>query len=784
MPPKASRKQYQRGEQVMQVGDPGNHAFKAQPVKNGRKRSMKNNPIEIHSDDEHFQPSKKPCPGPRASNSRSRAAERERTFVEFSQEPDDNLPQEVIIRSNVHLTKLSQPFADKDADVYISLLDKNPRYSFRMHSYILKRASSWFKKELEGDFFDEADSATAAAVTADCGIKYRFELKFEADRNHWVLNRLGLTMFEESQTVAAETTSSISKNSHSVPSNDAFYSRQSSCLPPQYDGSCDDVEMENTMGDPHVSPGLDIFSFLSLPSALQPIQGSASESQGSENHIKLQEDTIVQLNSAEPDLQAQNNVMEQVATPPTSPTKVVAETDTDQMVIQGPQIDRIPQPVLADQIIPTADTPIKAEIESEEQMISPSLPENKSPERQVEVLSNVEEKVDEQLRIELQKIEVPPGRKISPEEQLQVVISMENPMGHEIKTEEAQQATISLLKQQSKIDPFVKEPSNNYVVEQTVIPTTEKTINNVTCQKLAPLKVEQTILDAYRSLFLCYFGCPPTISTTNVTAAAKQSMLLIKIANLYDSAKVVRPYIVASLLSLGRSLYASIRRNPPHFLLLAYKLQCAPIFKEALIHIVGQYPSWPWLTKENRMGPDLGSVIQKKVDDLQDMRFKVNDALFQSCLVKENVRVSINNLNKSTFDMWIIVQIWHDWFSQQLRQCKMVRLHENRCVEKTMYRLIAQGGDAYLNIDDVMTMIEPFRAGSETREWGHWEKDQVELQLNILKKYASENVKGLLINELMGDTGGNADEIEYLTCTEVLELELPWAEAQVVIIED
>lgn len=69
MPPKAPRKEYQRGEQVLQVDDPGNHAFKAQPVKNGRKRSNtsqasnKNDPVEINSDNEHPQPSKKPRPG-------------------------------------------------------------------------------------------------------------------------------------------------------------------------------------------------------------------------------------------------------------------------------------------------------------------------------------------------------------------------------------------------------------------------------------------------------------------------------------------------------------------------------------------------------------------------------------------------------------------------------------------------------------------------------------------------------------------------------------------------
>lgn len=65
IPPKNSRKQFQRGEEVMQVDDPNNQAFKAQPVKNSRKRSntahpsIENSPIEINSDDEQSRPSKK-----------------------------------------------------------------------------------------------------------------------------------------------------------------------------------------------------------------------------------------------------------------------------------------------------------------------------------------------------------------------------------------------------------------------------------------------------------------------------------------------------------------------------------------------------------------------------------------------------------------------------------------------------------------------------------------------------------------------------------------------------
>ncbi|KAF7897217.1 hypothetical protein EAF00_005445 [Botryotinia globosa] len=793
MPPKAPRMQYQRGEQVLQVDDPGNHAFKAQPVKNGRKRpstaqlSIKNGPTEIGSDDEQTQPSKKPRPDPRSSKSGIAGAKKGKIVVEYMSESEDNSHPEVVPCANLPLRKLLKPFADHDADIYIALIQTNPEYSFRLHSYILRRASPWFAGELQENVVNEVDEMLAAKITRETGIRYRFELRLDDHLGYHTLKRVGLTMYKEQPQAVinrAILDSSNRYDGHFFSGNGSSNSRQSSVFLPQYDGSCDNIEIPNTMDGPNISIAFDISGFLSSPRTIPPTQDSINEVQEENNGIELEEDTNTHLNSTEVDPPAQNNVAEQIATPPTSPIKVVTGTNTDLILYQGPQVNTRPQAVLADQIIPTVDTPIKADIESEVQMLSPSLPEHKSPERQLEDLSNGEEKFDEQLRIELQKIKVPQGRQISPEEQLQVALSMENPIGPEIRTEEAQQATISLSKQQFKIDPIVKEPSGNHVIEQTFIPAAEKPINNVTCQKLALPKVEKTVLDAYRSLFLCYFGCAPTISTTNAANAASQSMLLLKIANLYDSVKVVRPYIVAALLSLGRSLYASIRRNPPHFLILANKLQCAPIFKEALIHIAGQYPSWPWLTKEDRMGHDLSKVIQMKFDDLQDMRFKINDALFQSCLVKEKVRVSINNLNKSTFDMWIIVQIWHDWFSQQLRQCKMVRRHENRSVEKNMYRLIAQGGDAYLNIDDVMAMIEPFRAGSETRDWGHWEKDQVGLHLNMLKEYASENVKVLLVNELMGDTGGNAGEIEYLTCTNVHEHQLPWAQTQVVIIED
>ncbi|TGO62786.1 hypothetical protein BCON_0017g00270 [Botryotinia convoluta] len=91
MPPKAPRRQYQRSEQVMQVDDPGNHAFKAQPVKNGGKRSMKSKPIDLDSDDEQSRPPKKSRSVPSASKSRTRVAEPEEPLLKTRQESEELL---------------------------------------------------------------------------------------------------------------------------------------------------------------------------------------------------------------------------------------------------------------------------------------------------------------------------------------------------------------------------------------------------------------------------------------------------------------------------------------------------------------------------------------------------------------------------------------------------------------------------------------------------------------------------------------------------------------------
>jgi hypothetical protein len=110
----------------------------------------------------------------------------------------------------------------------------------------------------------------------------------------------------------------------------------------------------------------------------------------------------------------------------------------------------------------------------------------------------------------------------------------------------------------------------------------------------------QEVLAAYHNLFLIIYSRPPIIDTEDISNALRQAELLIKIAELYSSIQTIRPCLNNSMLQYGRDMYTAILADPPRWLRLSLCLESAPIFKEAIIHIVGRYPFWPSSTVEVR----------------------------------------------------------------------------------------------------------------------------------------------------------------------------------------
>jgi hypothetical protein len=276
--------------------------------------------------------------------------------------------------------------------------------------------------------------------------------------------------------------------------------------------------------------------------------------------------------------------------------------------------------------------------------------------------------------------------------------------------------------------------------------------------------------EAYNNLFLMYYNKTPNIDTNNVEKALRQAEILIQIAALYGSIPIVRPYLSNCMLQYGRDLYKAILKDPPRWLQVSGYLESAPIFKEAVVHIVGSYPHWPWKTvQQEELPEEVHEIIQTKLDNLQTLKTNIDRTLFTSSIriCGQEIRLSENDM--ATFDTWFMVQLWRDWFCRSLVEAKAARDRGNgRCADGNMYRAMWKGGDAYLPIATVQTTLSAFRGDG----FAIWNQRDVEEDLRIMKEFARKQVEPLCANNSMLVV--EEEGIEYFTCTKVETDELPW----------
>jgi hypothetical protein len=164
------------------------------------------------------------------------------------------------------------------------------------------------------------------------------------------------------------------------------------------------------------------------------------------------------------------------------------------------------------------------------------------------------------------------------------------------------------------------------------------------------------VCEAYNNFFLIMHNLPANIDATNIDNTIRQTDLLFHTANLYDCTHIVRPHITHHLLSFGRELFQAICEDPPYWLSIGLDLECPPIFKEAVVHIVGQAPKWQSQTSyfERR----IQDLIELKVSELLALKNTVNEELYKSNINVDGQDLTLFNMDKTTYDSWHVVQVW------------------------------------------------------------------------------------------------------------------------------
>jgi hypothetical protein len=217
------------------------------------------------------------------------------------------------------------------------------------------------------------------------------------------------------------------------------------------------------------------------------------------------------------------------------------------------------------------------------------------------------------------------------------------------------------------------------------------------------------------------------------------------------------------------------------------------IFREALIHVVGQWPMGESQLR-GQVPQEVLHLVEDKVDEIEELRQRVESKLWRLTLTTsrgERVSPSVSWVD------WLVMSLWRQWFAENTTPAPIGILKDSshghsRTASSArsprsgnglppataqvniarVYRLLGLGGSAYLNHDEVKRFM---KLSPEI-----YSRDNVrraERRLDELKNLARDAVQPLTRCFLELDSAKDGDRaVSYLTCVKVVEGEWPWQE--------
>ena len=281
----------------------------------------------------------------------------------------------------------------------------------------------------------------------------------------------------------------------------------------------------------------------------------------------------------------------------------------------------------------------------------------------------------------------------------------------------------------------------------------------------------------YDNLFRIFYNYSPSLDAVNIAEAYIQCKSLLTLADMYDALEVIGPRIDHHLLQFQGRLWKQIAKYPPSYLKLGYLARSKNIFGEALVHVVGQWPSGSSQLKHTVPGAVL-DIIEDKVDELAERKMRIEAKLFRISLnTSKGDRVTPSN----AYTDWLALSMFRQWLvdsttpgpprpgSAGSSRTSQPQQPKPPLSDGSLYRRLGSGGSAYLNHEECKKFIrlKPDEHSRETLR-------RFEKRLDEIKLQAKEIVRPLNRTYLEMDMGKDGGNLGYLTCTKVEEEDFPW----------
>ncbi|KAL8925537.1 MAG: hypothetical protein Q9208_003428 [Pyrenodesmia sp. 3 TL-2023] len=346
---------------------------------------------------------------------------------------------------------------------------------------------------------------------------------------------------------------------------------------------------------------------------------------------------------------------------------------------------------------------------------------------------------------------------------------------------------------------------------------------------------DNDLIRDYDNLFRIFYNYPPNLDPLNIAESYIQCKSLLALADMYDALEVVGPRIDHHLLQFQSRLWKQIAKYPPSYLKLGYLARSKVIFAEALIHVVGQWPSGSSQLRHH-VPEAVFDLIEDKVEELAEKRLKTEGKLFRLTLTTpRGERVTPAN----SYTDWLALSLFRQWLiestspppplppktsnstqqpsprasnnnhhshhnhnnpsSTRAQQQQQSQSQPPTIPPGHLYRLLFSAGPAYLPHDDLKRFFKQAKAFSSSSsseasssatstEYRREELKKFERRMDEVKAMAREVVRPLMRSWLELDLGregggnggggsgggGGGGGLGYLTCTRVEEGDFPW----------
>lgn len=275
----------------------------------------------------------------------------------------------------------------------------------------------------------------------------------------------------------------------------------------------------------------------------------------------------------------------------------------------------------------------------------------------------------------------------------------------------------------------------------------------------------------YESILYAFYNKELTVDHTDMSAALSDCYQLLQISDYLGCTGLVSKPIEVALFKHGQDLFRAIQGVPYAWIEMAYRIRSELIFKECIIHLVGDWKNFK--TKSNivnrlRDVPNVRGLIEKYHRTLLDKSKALELSILSHYphamrLPSEDLPIKRESYAKDIL-VWMALTFFRHWVSQRLVTGKG---RDAQDCGYDLYYALGQGGDTYMD----KSVINQF----------HTRFPMTKKAMNVLENHLfeiKECIKKVVDDSKVLRSQCQLDvhrfPVKHLTCTEFAREDFPW----------